>query len=134
MSNKIDTNKVITVGSTLLTNTACGHVISMDTVPSCEALAGPVMLTDCCTASAKGSGGVVCRSCYAPIPASMGGMDLATQLADAGCPCPNSCAALAAHILEQAKADLNNDTEASPDLAMEAHLEWIAEREEAEWL
>lgn len=65
------------------------------------------LLTPCCGASAKGSGeGVVCRSCYRPIPSVFGaavaaGEDASHMFATAlaavgGCPVPADCAWLAA--------------------------------------
>lgn len=62
-------------------------------------------LTACCAASAKGSAdGVVCRGCYAPLPAAWGG-SLEAVLAEQGCPDPSGCADHARYTLEREQED-----------------------------
>lgn len=78
------------------------------------------LLTGCCGASGKGSStgrGVVCRSCYRPVPGVFGTSwpvsnpwqvetGLVSALIDARCPCPDSCAGQLAGI---ACADVTDD-------------------------
>ena len=74
--------------------TVCGVKVAFD-----ETI-GAYPLTRCCGASAKGvgelfEGSVVCRGCYAPVPAYFGTSGWAAieeAVRDARCPIPEECA------------------------------------------